>query len=173
MLCIPHFFLSAIVCLTITGCAQQAQAPPPVPPMQQPMSTASIPQKSPHAQPAPVSPVAVPPPAQPKPFAAPQQQKPLAAPAPEATPKTKREVEQVPPSALPDAVIIGLLIKASLASYPGNCPCPYNNDRAGRSCGRRSAHSRPGGASPLCYPNDVTPAMIEAYRKRHGGSAQR
>ena len=36
-----------------------------------------------------------------KPLAAPQQ-KPLAAPAPEPAPKTKREVEQVSPSTLPD-----------------------------------------------------------------------
>jgi hypothetical protein len=28
--------------------------------------------------------------------------------------------------------------------------------RNGRACGGRSAHSRPGGAAPLCYPIDVT-----------------
>lgn len=37
------------------------------------------------------------------------------------------------------------IIQQSLASYPGNCPCPYNTDRAGRSCGKRSAYSRAGG----------------------------
>jgi hypothetical protein len=26
----------------------------------------------------------------------------------------------------------------------------------------RSAYSRPGGAAPLCYPRDATPAMIES-----------
>jgi hypothetical protein len=35
-----------------------------------------------------------------------------------------------------------------------------------RACGSRSAYSRPGGAAPLCYPTDVTPAMIESYRQR-------
>lgn len=46
-------------------------------------------------------------------------------------------------------------IRQSIAAYPGSCPCPYNVDRAGRRCGARSAHSKPGGAAPLCYPADV------------------
>lgn len=60
------------------------------------------------------------------------------------------------------------IIQQSLAEYPGNCPCPYNTDRAGRSCGRRSAYSKPGGYQPICYPDDVTPTMIEKkYRQQH------
>lgn len=31
------------------------------------------------------------------------------------------------------------IIQQSLAAYPGNCPCPYNRDAAGRRCGKRSA----------------------------------
>lgn len=58
------------------------------------------------------------------------------------------------------------LIRQSIASYPGNCPCPYNRDRAGRRCGGRSAYSRPGGAAPLCYESDVPQAMVDAYRAR-------
>jgi len=58
------------------------------------------------------------------------------------------------------------LIRGSIASYSGNCPCPYNTDRAGRSCGRRSAYSRPGGRQPLCYESDVTKQMVDQYRKR-------
>ena len=69
---------------------------------------------------------------------------------------------------LTDQQIQKILIEQSLASYPGHCPCPYNVYRAGRSCGRRSAYSRPGGYSPLCYPSDITPQMIKAYRKDHG-----
>jgi len=65
-----------------------------------------------------------------------------------------------------DAAIKQRLIRQSIAAYSGSCPCPYNVDRAGRSCGRRSAYSRPGGASPLCYPRDVTPAMVRAARRR-------
>jgi hypothetical protein len=60
------------------------------------------------------------------------------------------------------------VIAESIASYPGNCPCPYNTDRAGRRCGGRSAHSRAGGYTPTCYPSEVSPAQIRAYRARHG-----
>ena len=59
------------------------------------------------------------------------------------------------------------IIRESIASYPGNCPCPYNTARNGSSCGRRSAYSRPGGYAPLCYPKDVTDQMVERYRKQH------
>ncbi|AQQ07517.1 hypothetical protein B0E33_18915 [Roseibium algicola] len=59
-----------------------------------------------------------------------------------------------------------ILIKRSIAYYSGNCPCPYNRARNGSSCGRRSAYSRPGGASPLCYRSDVTKTMIANYRAR-------
>jgi hypothetical protein len=65
-----------------------------------------------------------------------------------------------------DAAIRQKLIRESVDSYPGSCPCPYNSDRAGRSCGRRSAYSRPGGYAPLCYPGDVSRADIQAYRQR-------
>lgn len=66
---------------------------------------------------------------------------------------------------LSDAAIRKILIRRSLAGYSGSCPCPYSRDRAGRRCGRRSAYSRPGGASPLCFDHDITPRMIESYRK--------
>jgi len=66
-----------------------------------------------------------------------------------------------------DAQIRQLIIQESLSSYPGNCPCPYNVDRAGRSCGRRSAYSRPGGYSPKCYPSDISEAEVRAYRASH------
>ena len=36
-------------------------------------------------------------------------------------------------------------------SYTGNCPCPYSRDAAGNICGARSAYTRTGGASPVCY----------------------
>ena len=66
---------------------------------------------------------------------------------------------------LSDDAIRRLLIQRSIASYSTKCPCPYFLDRASRRCGARSAYSKPGGESPLCFPEDVTPAMIEAYRK--------
>ena len=64
-----------------------------------------------------------------------------------------------------DADIKQILTEASIARHPGNCPCPYNVDRAGRQCGKRSAYSRPGGASPLCYANDISDDMVKEYRK--------
>jgi len=72
------------------------------------------------------------------------------------------------PGALDTAAIAAALIARSIASYPGNCACPYHTDRAGRSCGGRSAHSRGGGRAPLCFPADITPAMIANYKSRGG-----
>ena len=69
-----------------------------------------------------------------------------------------------PAQAQSDAAIRQKIIRQSIANYSGSCPCPYNTDRAGRSCGRRSAYSRPGGYSPRCYPSDVTAAEVKAYR---------
>jgi hypothetical protein len=66
---------------------------------------------------------------------------------------------------LPDSAIRELLIKQSIAAYPGNCPCPYFLDRAGRRCGARSAHSKQGGYAPLCFPGDVTKEMIEEFKR--------
>jgi hypothetical protein len=76
--------------------------------------------------------------------------------------------EQAEAAAMGEANIRQVLIEESISSYPGNCPCPYNTARNGSRCGRRSAYSRPGGASPLCYPGDVTDAMIRSYRRAHG-----
>ena len=59
------------------------------------------------------------------------------------------------------------LINNSIRSYSGSCPCPYNTTRAGRRCGKRSAYSRPGGYSPLCYKSDVSDEMVSKYRKRN------
>lgn len=66
-----------------------------------------------------------------------------------------------------DAEIRQRIVRQSIAAYPGPCACPYNTDRAGRSCGRRSAYSRPGGYAPLCYPADVSQAEVEAWRRDH------
>lgn len=64
--------------------------------------------------------------------------------------------------------IIQNIIRESIASYPGNCPCPYNRTSNGSSCGRRSAYSKPGGYAPICYAHDVTPAMISNYKHKYG-----
>jgi hypothetical protein len=67
-----------------------------------------------------------------------------------------------------DQQIFQNIINESIANYPGNCPCPYNSASNGSSCGRRSAYSKPGGYAPVCYPGDVTPAMISTYKHKHG-----
>jgi len=68
---------------------------------------------------------------------------------------------------LSDSEVRQRVIAESIASYPGNCPCPYNSARNGSSCGGRSAWSRAGGYAPLCYPKDVTKADIAQYRASH------
>lgn len=71
--------------------------------------------------------------------------------------------------ALTAAAIAAILIQASRAQYHATgrpCACPDDMMRNGHACGGRSAYARPGGAAPLCYPPDVTTAMIEDYRKK-------
>jgi len=65
-----------------------------------------------------------------------------------------------------DQQIAKILIQKSISSYSGRCPCPYNTTSNGSKCGKRSAYSKPGGASPLCYVSDVSKAQIERYRAR-------
>ena len=71
------------------------------------------------------------------------------------------------PAKKTDAEIKQLLIKESIAGYKGSCPCPYSTDKAGKTCGARSAYSKPGGASPRCYAKDVTQQMVDEYKNRH------
>jgi hypothetical protein len=79
-------------------------------------------------------------------------------------PESKRKVEAV----LTAAAIAALLVQASRNEYYATghpCACPDDVTRNGRSCGNMSAYVRPGGAHPLCSAADVTPGMIEDYRK--------
>lgn len=66
---------------------------------------------------------------------------------------------------LTDAQIRKLLIEQSIQSYPGKCPCPYSAMRNGRACGGRSAWSKPGGYTPLCYERDVTDERVAQWRQ--------
>jgi hypothetical protein len=82
-----------------------------------------------------------------------------------ARPDSKRKVEAV----LTAAAIAAIIIKVSRDQYHAGgrpCACPDDRARNGSACGGRSAYSRPGGAAPLCYPSDVSSAMIESYRQR-------
>lgn len=66
-----------------------------------------------------------------------------------------------------DSQIKKAIIQESIANYSGNCPCPYNRASNGSRCGKRSAYSRPGGESPICYESDVTQGMIQNYKQRN------
>lgn len=68
------------------------------------------------------------------------------------------------PSALSEDQIRALLVEASKAAYNGACPCPESRNSRGARCGGNSAYSRGGGNRPLCYPSNLTPAMIQRYR---------
>jgi hypothetical protein len=68
---------------------------------------------------------------------------------------------------LTDDQVREAIIRESIASYPGTCPCPWSIARNGSHCGKRSAWSKPGGYDPVCYPTDVTPDMIKRYRQSH------
>lgn len=86
---------------------------------------------------------------------------------PDTTPRpdSKRKVEAV----LTAAAIAAIIVQASRDQYYATghpCACPNDTMRNGRACGGRSAYSRPGGAAPLCYPSDVSAAMIDSYRQR-------
>lgn len=69
--------------------------------------------------------------------------------------------------ALSDTQVKEKVIEESVASYPGTCACPFNQARNGSSCGRRSAWSRQGGYSPICYKDEVTKEMIKEWRENH------
>ncbi len=67
-----------------------------------------------------------------------------------------------------DQQIIQNIISESISNYSGNCACPYNKASNSSSCGKRSAYLKAGGYVPICYPQDVTPAMISTYKHKHG-----
>lgn len=67
-----------------------------------------------------------------------------------------------------DDQIRQMIIQASREAYSGTCPCPYDRASNGSRCGGRSAWSRPGGASPYCYPDDVGDAMVDRVRAANG-----
>jgi hypothetical protein len=67
-----------------------------------------------------------------------------------------------------DAEVKRAIINDSISAYPGNCPCDYNYDRAGRKCGKRSAWSKPGGYQPICYDYEISDEMLREWRRVHG-----
>ncbi len=45
------------------------------------------------------------------------------------------------------------------------CTCPYQRHANGGTCSGRSAYDAAGRGVVLCFRGDVTPAMIDAWRK--------
>jgi hypothetical protein len=73
-----------------------------------------------------------------------------------------------PDRGLSDTQIRQAIIRESIATYQASgrpCACPYNSARNGSSCGARSAYSRPGGAAPACYPEDVSAIKVAVWRR--------
>ncbi|MCS2164034.1 hypothetical protein [Scandinavium manionii] len=68
---------------------------------------------------------------------------------------------------LSDAQVKSKIIAESIAAYPGVCACPFNAARNGSSCGRRSAWSKAGGYSPICYKDEVTADMVKEWREQN------
>jgi hypothetical protein len=69
-----------------------------------------------------------------------------------------------------DQQIAAQIIQESRQAYYATghpCACPEDLARNGSRCGARSAYSRPGGAEPKCYPQDVSKAEIDAFRAQH------
>jgi len=90
-----------------------------------------------------------------------------------AKPSTPSDAKRKGEVALAAAAIAAIIVQASRDRYYATghpCACPEDLMRNGKVCGGRSAYSRPGGAAPLCYPTEVTPAMNETYRKTAAAS---
>lgn len=66
-----------------------------------------------------------------------------------------------------DAQVKQAIIDESIAAYPGTCACPFNSARNGIACGGRSAWSKAGGYSPICYKKEVTKEMVKQWRDSH------
>jgi hypothetical protein len=73
-------------------------------------------------------------------------------------------------AAISTDAIVALIVQQNRSAYHSTghpCACPDDKMGNGRRCGGSSAYSRPGGASPKCYPGDVSAADIEEYRARN------
>ena len=66
-----------------------------------------------------------------------------------------------------DVAIKKAMIRESIESYPGSCPCPYSTARNGSRCGKRSAYSRAGGYETLCFESDITKDMLKEWKAAH------
>lgn len=56
------------------------------------------------------------------------------------------------------------LIARSIASYSGQCPCPYSTRRGGAACGDRSSYSQGNSRGLYCFRKDVPAAVLAQHR---------
>ena len=63
----------------------------------------------------------------------------------------------------PRTYFSGIIIQNDRIGYGGNCPCPYNTDSRGYSCGGRSSYSKSGQIS-YCYDSDVPDARVSELK---------
>jgi hypothetical protein len=99
---------------------------------------------------------------------APSQPSPSSVPAKAPTPVDEEATNR---SLISDIAVIATVIAASRAAYLAMgkpCGCPDHVAANGSRCGLRSAHTKPGGFKPLCFPTDVSPAIIAAWRATGG-----
>jgi hypothetical protein len=101
---------------------------------------------------------------------------PAAVPLPRPRPQIEAQKRELPKTEtiLSPTAIAALIVLASRQAYYARgrpCACPEDTMPNGRRCGSNSAYSRPGGATPFCYPTDVSSAMIDAYRARKAVTA--
>ncbi len=59
------------------------------------------------------------------------------------------------------------VVDAAVANYSGTCACPYSTNGSGGLCGSASAWSTKAPNAPICYPSEVTLAMIASYLATH------
>jgi hypothetical protein len=80
------------------------------------------------------------------------------------------KLPSVPPKALrqlSDNRVRQAIIRESQARYPGRCVCRYQTqDSNRRSCNRRHEVIKTT-PIPLCYPAQVSEAMVRDWRRRH------
>ncbi len=64
---------------------------------------------------------------------------------------------------LPDGEARDLIIRGSISSYEGDCPCPYSIDKERNECGENSAYRQSPG-SIKCYPGDISEDELQQFR---------
>ncbi len=83
----------------------------------------------------------------------------------EASAESSQQDEVVRRSTMTEADVKDAIVKAAAKAHVGPCRCPDDLMSNGRRCGGNSAYERNRGDAPVCSANDVTPDMIDKYRR--------